>query len=910
MNDRASPAENLIDLSEMTPDHIRSAMGWLGYELPGQISPADAAAAIGLLEQLPPDALAAALNPGMQVEFSTPLPMPGVSPLLFPINGGLTATVKGEVSLSGVQVGPGFEPQHTIAASVELAGGLGAGAGRTDLNRIVRGFDRYAPEGLRFPDAKIEGWERIPDPLRGPDSLKGSYHHESFEGGRLSYEAVVPPSVAARVAAGDASAVPNPLQPMGMPVGSSVIIRGEELEGATDTFSYKLFRGVETTTELEGVAFGITRVSDSVFELTTGPIAAVEHDRYYGVGIAAANAGIGTSERYDGGSLDVVQVDLTTPEGQSAYQSFMQSGTVPDAIGPGVVDVSTRIEIGGEASASPRANLLGGSIGGAATTDFEKTLTTHSDGTSEQRATLVGTSNRVGFEIVERFDANEQPVPGSREWTVLLEGGMTAGAAGSLEAAYSGQGYNPNMPDGAIAELRFSDEELMQLRDTARESLRIEQPETYADIEANREEEGLGNRLNESRDMAQRLAAANTPEEVFEFGFMYEGASPELIAEGLRELSMPPSGQTGADTPLPGSLEMRDTALAPLFPQPSPDAIAPVADVAPAYPVPENGSWPVVLEDLPASHAAYLRSAFSGQPYDADMPDGARAELRFSDEQLMQLRDTARESLRTGQPEVYAGIESNRNAEVLADRLSDSRDMTQRLAAANTPQEVYELGFMNPNASPAQVAETLGSLSMASPGQTGGDTPLQGSLDIRDAALNPVFSQPSAASTPSPAAVTAPFDTGSINDASPGVAPFRSEPTVDPTLLGDRDRANFMRASESVGQLDLPPAFADDLSRQRIAASATAHACDRSMSIDHLLLSSGNGSVAQGENVLLVEGSLQSPACRVESLKTAVAAATPVDESIARVERQPSQPQAAGTAVAEQQQESTVAARR
>ncbi len=887
MNDMVTPTENLIDLSEMTPDNIRYAMGWLGYELPGQISPADTAAAMALLQQLPPDALAVALNPGMQVEFSAPLPMPALSPLLFPANGGATATATGEVSLSGVQVQPGFDPQHTFAASVELTGGWGAGAGRTDVNKIVRGLEKYTEILEPFKDT-IDRWSLI---ARGPDAMKGSYNYESFEGGRLSYEAVVPPASAARIDAGDASAIPNPLKPMEMPVGSSVIIQGEALEGSTHTFSYKLLRGVETTTELEGVAFGITRVSDTVFELTSGPTAAVEHEKYYGVGLSAVNAGVGTSERYDGGSLDVAQVDISTPEGQSAYQSFMQSGTVPDALGPGVVDVGSRLQIGGDATSSLQATALGLSVGGAATTDFEKTLTTLSDGTSEQRATLVGTSNRVGYEVVEQYDQNQQPVPGSREWTVLLEGDMSASAAASLKAAYSGEGYDPNMPDGAFAELRFSDEELMQLRDNARESLRAERPDVYAEIESNRDEEGLGNRVNESADMTQRLAAANTPEEVFEFGFMYAGTSPEHIAEGLRELSMPPTGQTGADMPQPGSLEMRDAALNPLFPQPSLEASLPSTEAPAPDPTTESGNRSVVLEDLSASDAASLKSAFSDQPYDTNMPDGTRAELRFSDEELMGLRDTARESLRTEQPEVYAEIEANRDQEGLGNRLSDSRDMTQRLAAANTPDEVYEFGFMNPNATPALIADGLNGLSMTAQGQTGTDTPLPGSVAIEDAALNPVFSQTSTQPTTSSAVVPTPSETGSIDNTQPGVSPPRSERAVDPTLLGDRDRANFMRATEAVDRLDLPPAFADDLSKQRIAASATAHACDRSMNIDHLLLSSAKGPVAQGENVLLVDGSLQSPACRVESLKTATAAATPVDDSVARMERQPTQPQ-------------------
>ncbi len=712
MNDRTSPSGQLIDLSDMTPSHVRYAMGWLGYELPATMSPADTAAAMALLQELPADALAVALNPGMRVEFSTPLPSPAI-PESVRYNGGLTTTASVEASLSSVQVRPGFDPQHTFEASVELTGGWSVGAGRSDLNRIVRAIEKYAPDWVEQYRETIDRWPRTRDFARGADWMKGGFDYESFEGGRLSYEAVVPPAVAARIDAGDIAAVPNPLRPMEMPIGSSVVITGESLAGSTTEFTYKLLRDTTDTIRLEGRAFGITRIDENIVELTTGPVAAVEHGAYQGVGMTAANLGVQRSERYEGGELDVVRLDLSTPEGQTAYSTFMRSGTLPETIGPGVVEVATRLMIAGEAELSGRGNFLGGSVSGADPTEFDKTLTRFSDGTSEQRATLVGASNGVGFDIVQRYDREEQPVPGSREWTLLLEG--VSGEAGAhLKGAYSGQGYDPNMPDGAYAELRFSDEELMRLRDQAREILRVERPETYAYIEANRHEAGIGDRLLDSGDFQQRLAAANTPEEVFMLGFQSETASVGEIAAGLREMSL--GTQNGQEIPPPGRLEIRSAALEPLFVHP-----------------------------------------------------------------------------------------------------------------------------------PAETAATVGAPS------------------------------------------TAP----AVPDVSPelptGATPFGKERAIDPAELEGRPRSNFLRATEAVGTLDLPAPFADEQSRQRIAACATAHACEQSMTIDHLMLSRATGQMAPGEKLLLVQGAPQDPACRVESLTTAVAARTPVDDSLARIERQQTQ---------------------
>ena len=54
--------------------------------------------------------------------------------------------------------------------------------------------------------------------------LPFSFEHIESEGTRLTYEATVPPEQGRRIAAGDTSALPNPLDPLSMPALSLIHI--------------------------------------------------------------------------------------------------------------------------------------------------------------------------------------------------------------------------------------------------------------------------------------------------------------------------------------------------------------------------------------------------------------------------------------------------------------------------------------------------------------------------------------------------------------------------------------------------------------------------------------------------------------------------------------------------------------
>ena len=71
-----------------------------------------------------------------------------------------------------------------------------------------------------------------------------------------------------------------------------------------------------------------------------------------------------------------------------------------------------------------------------------------------------------------------------------------------------------------------------------------------------------------------------------------------------------------------------------------------------------------------------------------------------------------------------------------------------------------------------------------------------------------------------------------------------------------------------------------------MAASAACLARQAGLSgIDHIVLSAGNGQVAAGENLIVVQGDLHSPARHLASMKTEEAVRTPVADSVQLLNR-------------------------
>lgn len=715
-----------VDVTRMTPRELRGVMQWLGYEPPAQMSPADLAAAAAVAQALPREAVAAALNPGTQVNFTTPLGGLGV-PGVLPVSGGQNFEVGGEVALSRVRVGPGGERTQVLEMSVELQSQIGAAYGRTDLNRLYRYADRFdvLPDGVRD---RVDGWPRAAQwAVRGPE-FRGSISAEQFSGGRLSYEAVVPPELGARIAAGDLRAAPNPLDPLSMPPGASVVMRGESLEGTAFAASYRMVRGNESLTELRGQGFGVRRLEGNMVEVTTGAIAAVEREAYLGLGLASVNVGIGNERRLSDERLSVARMDLGTPEGQDAYRQFMQTGFVPDRAGPGVPQAGERRQVEAQSQTTAQANL--GPFSWAATLSdwrYENASTRWQDGSGEQRVSGQR-PNGDAYEVTAQTRPDGSVDEASRSWRVALTG-MHPAAASYMRTAFSGADYAADLPAGTTADMRFTDRDLMRMRDLARDELGSINPQALAYIDARRDQP-FGMRTADPGSVLQRMAAAQTPEEVFRAGFVAPIQSSGALSETLLTLSMRAQAN-GQDPRLPGDLTLRDRAMTPLF--------------------------------------EHTRAAADRAPTDPARTDPARSEAARTE---------------------AAPVERSVATPVIPDATPLSSPVTQPRASA------------------------------------------------------------------------------------------------DPRQPDDPDHALYRQASGAVQRLDASLGRPPDGASESLAASLTLLARQNDMRIDHVLLSTGNGTVGQGENVIIVQGALDDPAHRVAAMPTQAAVQTPAEDSFAQLGRQ------------------------
>lgn len=561
----ASAETGLVDVSSMTPRELRAVMQWLGYEPPASLSPADLAAATSVAQALPSDVLAAALSPGVQVNFAAPMGGVGI-PGVLPVSGGQNFEGGAEVALSDVRTGPGGERNQVLEMSVEMQSQIGAAYGRTDLNRIYGYAERFGalPEGIRNT---VDGWSRPAQwAVRGPE-FRGTLSAEVFSGGRLSYEAVVPPELGARIAQGDLNIAPNPLEPMSIPVGSTVVMRGEALQGTTFAASYRLLRGTETLAELNGQAFGVRRVDDRIVEVTTGPSQAVERDAYLGLGLAVANIGIGTEYRSSNDLLSVAHMDLDTVEGQEAYRQFMQAGVVPDRAGPGVPMAGERQQSERQGQRGVQANI--GPVEWSRTMSEwrkERTETRWSDGASELvvSESLARTAGHYEIASQTRADGNGGDTDVARQVTFV---GVDGAIADYTRTAFSGKYYNGDidsddrMPSDAIVDLRFTDGDLMHIRDLAREYLGENNPDALRRIDAAADQPNNYSLGPDTLIFMEMAAAAQTPDEVFDYFLTKaQASSSDHLLSDLNRLSI----NTTRDG-LPGEVTIRDSDMTILF---------------------------------------------------------------------------------------------------------------------------------------------------------------------------------------------------------------------------------------------------------------------------------------------------------------------------------------------------------
>lgn len=533
------------DVTRLDIAQVRTALGALGIDLPADASPAQVQAGYDILATAPDGVLAWAINPGQQVNFQTPVA--GAATLPLPVRGGVDLTLVGQVDMSGVQTGMDFRQTQTFEMQVEMQGTATAAIGRTPLNKYYEWAGRL---GALTPEAQrmVESSPLLRNVFKGlPIPVSGSY--TQFAGTRVTYEAVVTPEQGQRIADGDLSAAPNPLDPMSMPIGTGTLIRGQTLTGSHFEANYKLLHVNGTTTDLSGQGFGVRRIDAHTFEIVAGDVETVENDMFAGLGYRGIAAiGLSSDRSLEQRSMSIARLDLRTEEGQAAYQAFMSGGQMPAWSPPGVLQAGTTEVLNAEHTA--RFGVEVGGFGWGTeinSSELNVVQTRWADGSTENTSSYQAGDNHYS-EVTWTSDAAGQPVPGSARYGMMLANYDPA-LASYLHDAYNadtanlGAHQSRDFDGNQHVRLEFTEAELMQLRDHAREFMTSDDYRREV-FEAQKSQDMGG------RDLTESLALAETPDEVFRV--LSNDFHQFSLSEKLLGLTL----DTGRNTP--GTLTIRD----------------------------------------------------------------------------------------------------------------------------------------------------------------------------------------------------------------------------------------------------------------------------------------------------------------------------------------------------------------
>lgn len=534
-----------MDTSElMNLEQARRLLARVGVEVPRDMPPQTVFGSLDvLLQGVPPQVVAAAVTQGAETAYGA---QAGITvPPYMPANYSFNVGVQGRVALSDVQTGPGLEQSQTFRASLQLQQDDRLAVERTMLQKLYRLPDSsLLPEGVRdalqsgpFQEAR-DRIERNPALRTIARGLPFSFEHVESEGTRLTYEATVPPEQGRRIAAGDTSALPNPLDPLSMPAGSSVLIRGQDFQASSTEAGYKLLMAGASDGRLEGAGFSVRRLEGSMVEVATGPIDTVENSLYAGLGrrsLATVRAGVENSleER----RLSVAQLDLATPEGQAAYRQFLEGGRVPDAPGPGIPQAGHRTELSIEQA--QRLGLYVGSASLAFDNTTQQQVTVSDLGGREEVRFQYSREGQVATESRFPMGTDGRPDFSQGQYRMTLPD-VGPNEAGALRGAFGGTPGPRGLDDRQAVDLAMDSAQLLQLRERARDYLaaRPGGAETLADLDAGR---------STGSSLMERMAGARAAHEVF--GAMQ--TDPGHVVSELQRLSVGMPRERG---PLPGGL--------------------------------------------------------------------------------------------------------------------------------------------------------------------------------------------------------------------------------------------------------------------------------------------------------------------------------------------------------------------
>lgn len=543
----ASPAKN-VPVGEM-----RNILAHIGVNIPENATPEQILAGYEILGTIPDSILGPVISPGTQVTFEKSLYGVG-TPQFIPARVGGDVSVQGQVALSDVATGAGFQQSQTFEMTTQVQTNTSFDFGKTPLNKLyskANTLDKVNAKGndwglwqnnlqLVSPGAKnlIES-----SPLKYV--VKGlpvpSFNVSTYSGERLKFEATVTPEQGSRLAAGDLAAAPNPLDPLNMPEGTSVMIRGQHLEGTAFGASWKNITVGGSVTELEGTGFGVRKLQNDVVEVFSGPVQTVENSAFAGLGKGTSlSVGVSVDTSVETQQMSVARIDLRTVEGQMAYQQFMSTGQIPLWDPPGV-QASGKAEVfTGDKAVRLGANVGSVSVAFGNKSQLNVTRTQWDDGTITQTNTYAPQLNHTS-EVTAEIGPDGKAIDSRTSWTLVMadyDPTVTSYLSDAFSKSATPHSYG-TFDGPQHVQLKFTADDLMGVRAQARATLPGGQDRLAV----------LDRDPSQASSPQEVLASAKTPGDVFHFLNTTDSHNVAVTLATIR-------GQSHQQ--MPGSLSIKD----------------------------------------------------------------------------------------------------------------------------------------------------------------------------------------------------------------------------------------------------------------------------------------------------------------------------------------------------------------
>ncbi|HEY0094189.1 MAG TPA: hypothetical protein VGB96_07690, partial [Archangium sp.] len=361
---------------------------------------------------------------------------------------------------------------------------------------------------------------------------------------KTSYEVRMSDADFGRVTSGQAP-IPDPYNPDTLPVGSSVMLDSTDFHGTGFEASYRNIKVETNTSHEEGVSVAVEKTGENTVRVTAGPTEAVEDSFKLGASLGPASAHLGNTTRTGSTTLKTAEFDLSTPEGQAAYNNFVVSGRFPSENGTGVSDVSTTQRFQYD-SASSAGGALGPWAGSVPRGDSSLGIsnTTYPDGSMDQ-VTNGKHVNGTPFQLEQHFNADGSEDLTQRAFSMSLVDAdvdsetSLAEAYGADASAFEGDKH---------IQLSIDSEQAIELSQRARDHI-----ERWERTTGRTWTEPPQDSNNQVDRLITALADAQTPEDVLQTLMDVRGG-PRTISGAFSGMS----SVYGEQVPLPGTLEARN----------------------------------------------------------------------------------------------------------------------------------------------------------------------------------------------------------------------------------------------------------------------------------------------------------------------------------------------------------------